>query len=203
MAAPPAEQLRPPPGRAPTAPVPPHQTRSHFDAPPAVQHRRRRAACRTRSCPCAVRWLCGQQCVVASRRFPLPSSSVSAQRAQCQPPLPAELAPAQPLGGTVRFRKRWPTVPDEPIGSPSGRRFWDVVRRTPSVSRARKKVPSGACPTGLGTRKRPWIWRFMLTCVPLYRTFGRSMTPNGHPGSVGCHPSVNRIGAGRRRRSAA
>ena len=57
-----------------------------------------------------------------------------------------------PLGGTVRFRKRWPTVPDEPIGSPSGRRFWDVVRRTPSVSRARKKVPSGACPTGLGTR---------------------------------------------------
>jgi hypothetical protein len=68
----------------------------HFDAPPAVQHRRRRAACRTRSCPCAVRWLCGQQCVVASRRFPLPSSSVSAQRAQCQPPLPAELAPAQP-----------------------------------------------------------------------------------------------------------
>src|ERR1017187_4852731 len=39
----------------------------------------------------------------------------------------------------------------------------------------------------ISTHKREWIWRFMLTVCP-YRTFGRSMTPNGHPGSVGMPP---------------
>src|ERR1035438_10423444 len=73
-----------------------------FHSPPAPQHHRQRAARRGDGSGCPAGHLHSQQCVVASRRLPLPPCPVPAESAQRQPPLPAELVLAQPARFILR-----------------------------------------------------------------------------------------------------